>query len=63
MAPGRKETEIGAHVGGHNRGTLGVCLVGGYGASAEDTFERNFAASQAAAVKRLIGKVKGSAAI
>jgi N-acetyl-anhydromuramyl-L-alanine amidase AmpD len=26
---GRKETEIGAHVGGQNTGKLGICLIGG----------------------------------
>lgn len=28
---GRAEEEIGAHVGGHNRDSLGVCLIGGPG--------------------------------
>ena len=45
MAPGRRETDIGAHVEGHNRGTIGICLLGGYGASADDPF-----------VKKLLGK-------
>ncbi len=63
VAPGRPETEIGAHVEGHNRGTIGVCLLGGYGASADDPFEKNFTPAQAAAVKRLIGEIKGSTAI
>lgn len=63
VAIGRRETEIGAHVEGHNRGTLGVCLVGGYGASADDTFERNFTVAQAVAVTRLIGEIKGRATI
>lgn len=26
---GRKETEIGAHVGGQNTGKIGICLIGG----------------------------------
>ena len=63
VAPGRRETEIGAHVEGHNRGTLGICLLGGYGASADDPFEKNFTSAQAAAVKRLIGEIKGRTAI
>lgn len=29
VEPGRREGEIGAHVRGHNTGTLGICLVGG----------------------------------
>ena len=59
IAPGRRETEIGAHVEGHNRGTIGICLLGGYGASADDPFEKNFIAAQASAVKRLIADIKG----
>lgn len=63
VAPGRAETEIGAHVEGHNRGTIGICLLGGYGASAGDPFEKNFAEAQAVAVRRLIGEIKGRTAI
>lgn len=58
VAPGRAETEIGAHVEGHNAGTIGVCLLGGYGAKADDPFERNFTARQRAAVLTLIGGIK-----
>ena len=63
VSPGRRETEIGAHVEGHNRGTLGICLLGGYGASTEDPFAKNFTAAQAAAAKRLIGEIKWRTAI
>ncbi|NEY92251.1 N-acetylmuramoyl-L-alanine amidase [Tabrizicola oligotrophica] len=63
VAPGRRETEIGAHVEGHNRGTIGICLLGGYGAKADDPFERNFTPAQAVAARRLIGAIKGRAAI
>jgi N-acetylmuramoyl-L-alanine amidase len=62
-APGRSETEIGAHVEGHNRGTIGICLLGGFGASADDAFEKNFTSAQATAVKWMIGKIKGRATI
>jgi N-acetylmuramoyl-L-alanine amidase len=63
VAPGRRETEIGAHVESHNRGTLGICLLGGYGASANDPFAMNFTAAQAAVAKRLIAEIKGRTAI
>ena len=63
VAPGRPETEIGAHVEGHNAGTIGICLLGGYGASANDIFEMNFTAAQAAAVKQLIAGIIGRTAI
>ena len=62
-APGRLETEIGAHVEGHNRGTIGICLLGGHGASADDPFAKNFTAAQAAAEKQLIAAIKGRTAI
>jgi hypothetical protein len=62
-APGRLETEIGAHVEGHNRGTIGICLLGGHGASADDPFAKNFTAAQAAAAKQLIAAIKGRTAI
>ena len=54
VAPGRRETEIGAHVEGHNRGTIGICMLGGYGASADDPFEKNFTGAQTATVNRAI---------
>ena len=63
VAPGRSETEIGAHVEGHNRGTIGICLLGGYGAAADDPFESNFTTAQAAVARRLIEEIKGRAAI
>ncbi len=63
VAPGRPETEIGAHVEGHNRGTIGICLLGGYGAKADDPFEKNVTDAQGAALKRLIREIKGRTAI
>ena len=63
VAHGRSETEIGAHVEGHNRGTIGICLLGGYGATADDPFESNFTTTQAAVARRLIEEIKGRAAI
>ena len=63
VASGRRETEIGAHVESHNRGTLGICLLGGYGASANDPFAKNFTTAQAAAAKRLIAQIKGRTVI
>ena len=51
---GRPETEIGAHVEGHNRGTIGVCLIGGFGAAETDPFASNFTLRQDAALRRLL---------
>ena len=63
VAPGRAETEIGAHVEGHNAGTIGICLLGGYSAKADDLFEKNYTAAQKAAVLKLIDEIKGRTAI
>ena len=63
VAPGRPETEIGAHVEGHNRGTIRIWLLGAYGASADDPFEKNFTAAQRAAVTKLIAEFNGRTAI
>ena len=56
---GRAETTIGAHVEGHNRGTLGICLIGGHGASTNDRFGDHFTAAQNAALRRLIREISG----
>jgi len=63
VAPGRAETEIRAHVEGHNAGTIGVCLLGGYGAPADDPLERNFAPTQKASAVRPIDEIKRRTAI
>ena len=63
VATGRPETVIGAHVEGHNRGTIGICLIGGYGAKADDSFAKNFTAAQAATLKRLVAEISGRTAI
>ena len=63
VAPGRRETAIGAHVESHNRCTLGICLLGGYGASADDLFAKHFTVAQTEAMKQLIVEIKGRTAI
>lgn len=63
VAHGRPETEIGAHVEGHNRGTIGICLLGGYGSSADDPFAKNFTVAQASAIKQLIAEINRRTAI
>lgn len=45
LEKGRPEHVIGAHVGGHNTGNVGICLVGGV-ASDGKTPENNFTQSQ-----------------
>lgn len=54
VAPGRAETVVGAHVAGHNAGTIGICLIGGKGSNADDPFLKNFTPAQDATLRQLI---------
>jgi len=45
MARGRPDKESGAHVRGHNKTTLGVCLIGG-GKRKDQKFSENFTPAQ-----------------
>lgn len=63
ILPGRAETEIGAGVEGHNRGVIHICLIGGAGSSATDSFERNFTAAQDRALRGLIDAIRAETAI
>jgi N-acetylmuramoyl-L-alanine amidase len=49
---GREDNVSGAHVRGHNTGSLGVCLVGGIDNSGKP--DSNFTRSQYAALERLL---------
>lgn len=51
ISVGRSLWEIGAHVAGHNRGTIGICLLGGHGASANDKFRDHFTDAQRASLE------------
>jgi N-acetyl-anhydromuramyl-L-alanine amidase AmpD len=57
-APGRPETDIGAHVVDHNRGTIGICLIGGHGADADDKFAEHFTSAQARTLRALIADIR-----
>ena len=54
IAPGRPEQISGAHTKGKNSTTIGICLLGGRGSSADDKFEDNFTPAQDAALRGLI---------
>ncbi len=58
VGTGRPIDQIGAHVQGHNTGTIGVCLIGGHGAAATDKFEDHFTPEQAASLSSLIYKLR-----
>lgn len=58
VVAGRKpESRAGAHVRGHNTGSIGICLIGGHGSSEHDAFSENFTFEQDAALRRLISEI------
>lgn len=54
IASGRPLARIGAHTIGRNRGTIGICLIGGHGAAAYDPFLRHFTKEQDTATRKLV---------
>lgn len=50
--------QVGAHVAGHNTGTIGVCLIGGHGSSETDRFDQHFTAHQDKALRVLLADLK-----
>jgi len=53
---GRKLSEVGAHVGGHNTGNIGICLAGGLDENGKA--ENNFTAEQFVSLKELLVSLK-----
>lgn len=58
VATGRPVEEVGAHVQGHNTGTIGVCLIGGHGSAETDRFDQHFTAAQDKALRHLIADLQ-----
>lgn len=58
LAVGRPLDRVGAHVAGHNIGTIGICLLGGAGSAATDQFSDNYTPEQEAALRQLIAELK-----
>jgi len=58
VAKGRPMHRNGAHVRGHNTGTIGISLFGGKGASAYDNFEDHFTPEQDAALRNLLADLQ-----
>ena len=54
VATGRPVEQVGAHVKGHNTGTIGVCLIGGHGSSENDRFEDNYTTEQEDTLRGLL---------
>ena len=63
VAGGRDESTPGAHVAGHNTGSIGVCLIGGHGSSENDPFSKNYTTEQEIALFNLIQDIKTRASI
>lgn len=54
----RPLARTGAHCRGKNKGTVGIALCGGRGASANDKFEEHFTVEQDKALRTLIAKLQ-----
>lgn len=58
VATGRPIEQVGAHVKGHNTGTIGICLIGGHGAAATDDFSDHFTKLQDKALRKLLKELQ-----
>lgn len=58
LALGRPVEQVGAHVQGHNTGTIGICLIGGHGSAETDKFSDNFTATQDTVLRVLLNDLK-----
>ncbi|WP_300063659.1 N-acetylmuramoyl-L-alanine amidase [uncultured Roseobacter sp.] len=58
VVAGRPIEKTGAHVKGHNTGTIGVCLLGGHGSAKNDRFEDHFTPEQDKALRDYIASQK-----
>lgn len=55
---GRDIGRNGAHTRGHNRGTIGICLIGGHGSTSNDDFLDNYTRNQETALRELLQKLQ-----
>lgn len=54
LAAGRPVDQVGAHVQGHNTGTIGICLIGGHGSSEKDAFADHFTPAQDKMLRKVL---------
>lgn len=54
VSKGRPVERVGAHVRGHNTGTIGVSLFGGHGSAETDNFFEHFTQAQDSALRNLL---------
>ena len=55
---GRTEEKPGAHCRGRNRHSIGICLLGGHGSTADDSFDDHFTPEQNRALRKKIGELQ-----
>jgi N-acetylmuramoyl-L-alanine amidase len=58
VAKGRPIEKTGAHTQGHNTGTIGISLFGGWDSAATDEFAENYTPQQDAALRKLIADLR-----
>jgi N-acetylmuramoyl-L-alanine amidase len=58
IALGRPIEKVGAHTKSHNANSVGICLIGGKGGTANDDFSDNFTQAQANALRKLIADLR-----
>jgi N-acetylmuramoyl-L-alanine amidase len=58
IANGRPIAQVGAHVKGHNKHSIGICLLGGFGGSADDLFLDHFTKAQDKALRAEIKRLR-----
>lgn len=57
---GRPLERVGAHVKGHNTGTIGICLIGGHGSAETDAFYEHFTPEQSDALMEAIADLRAA---
>lgn len=55
---GRPIERTGAHVQGHNTGTIGICIAGGHGSAKTDQFSDHFTRAQDKALRALVARLR-----
>lgn len=58
VVAGRPEEKTGAHVKGHNTGSIGVSLFGGHGSASTDQFSDHYTQEQADALTLLLAELQ-----
>ena len=58
VVDGRPVEKVGAHVKGHNTGTIGVSLFGGFSSNENDKFSDHYTPEQETALRDLLNKLK-----